>query len=63
MDLKIYTKEEAQKILRLGTNKIGYLLQSRKLKAIKEGRKYLIPASAIDEYIEQGLSDEIQRNC
>ncbi|MDA0345671.1 MAG: helix-turn-helix domain-containing protein [Proteobacteria bacterium] len=57
MDIKIYTKDEAQKILRVGTNKIGCLLQTGKLKGMKEGRKWLIPSSSIDNFIKEGVQN------
>ena len=57
MDLKIYTKKEAQEILRVGTNKIGYLLKSGKLKGVKEGRKWLIPSSSISNFINEGVEN------
>ena len=63
MKEQIYTPTEVNKILRLGMNKIYGLLDVGKIKSIREGRKYLIPSSAIDEYIQKGLSDEFQRNC
>jgi len=57
VDLKIYTKKEAQKILRVGTNKIGFLLKSGRLKGVKEGRKWLIPSSSINNYIKEGVQN------
>ena len=63
MNEQIFTPTEVNKILRLGMNKVYDLLNEGKIKSIREGRKYLIPSSAIDEYIKKGLSNEIERNC
>ena len=57
MDLQIYTKAEAQRILRVGTNKIGELLATGRIKAIKEGRRWLIPAESLKEFISGGINE------
>ena len=57
MDLQIYTKAEAQRILRVGTNKIGELLATGRIKAIKEGRRWLIPAESLKAFISGGINE------
>lgn len=61
MDLQIYTKAEAQRILRVGTNKIGELLATGRIKAIKEGRRWLIPSEALQDFIN-GNIHELKKN-
>ena len=57
MDLQIYTKAEAQRILRVGSNKIGELLGTGRIKAIKEGRRWLIPSSSLNNFINEGVQN------
>ncbi|MBQ8904862.1 MAG: helix-turn-helix domain-containing protein [Ruminococcus sp.] len=48
---KIYTPEEARKVLRIGRTRLYNLLRQGKLKSIKNGRRFLIPQECIAEYI------------
>lgn len=49
----VYTPKEVQLILRLSKTGIAALLHSGGLRAIRVGRKWLIPASAVSEFLEQ----------
>lgn len=62
MNEQIYTPTEVNKILRLGMNKVYDLLNSGKIRSIREGRKFLIPSSSINDYINSGLTDADNNN-
>lgn len=50
---KAVNVKEARRLLGgLGRNKIYNLLTEGKLKSIKIGRRYLIPVTAIDEFLQ-----------
>lgn len=48
----VFTPMEAAAIARRGKNQIYSDLASRKLRAVKHGRVFRIPASALMEYLE-----------
>jgi excisionase family DNA binding protein len=48
--MKTYTVREVAHILRLSESTIRLLLQARRLRHERHGRKYLIPEDAIEEY-------------
>jgi excisionase family DNA binding protein len=50
-ELRLYTIEEAQTMLRLGKTKIFDLLRNGRLRSVREGRAHRIPPRAIAEYI------------
>ena len=52
---KIYTPEEARTRLQIGRTKFYELLRDGRIKAIRNGRNFLIPESSLAEYIEQQL--------
>ena len=47
-------------MLNIGMNKTYELLNSRRIKAIREGRRFLIPLESINQYLADGLADETQ---
>ena len=49
---KIYTPEEARKLLHIGRNRIYELLQSGELKSLRNGRNFLIPETCLTAFIE-----------
>lgn len=51
MDIKVYTRKEACKILKIGLSSLESLLKSGKLKSKKVGNKYLITSDHITEYL------------
>lgn len=60
MEKIIYTPKEASDMLNIGMNKTYELLNSKKIKAIREGRRFLIPLESINQYLADGLADETQ---
>ena len=51
MEKKLYTVQEAAEILRMHTQTIYAWLRSGKLKSVRPGRKWLIPAEEIESFI------------
>ncbi|GEM88146.1 helix-turn-helix domain-containing protein [Meiothermus granaticius] len=51
----LYTPEQVRLALEIGTNAIYELLHSGRLRALRNGHKWLIPASSIVEYINASL--------
>lgn len=49
----VYVPSELQSILRLSKTGVFGLLNSGELRAIRVGRKWLIPASALNEFLEK----------
>lgn len=49
---RAYTSKEVEKILNLGRNTVNSLLLSGRLKAVKVGKKWLVPNWAIDEFLQ-----------
>ena len=47
----VYEAKEIEPILRLGKNAVNALLRSGKLRSVRYGKKYLIPASAITDFL------------
>ena len=47
----VLTAEEARQALRIGNNALYKLLESGKLKAFKNGKVWLVPKAALEEYI------------
>ena len=62
MEKIIYTPKEASDMLNIGMNKTYELLKTNKIRAIREGRRFLIPAESIKLYLRNGLIDETKRN-
>lgn len=48
---KAYQPEEARKIVGLGRNTFMDLLHSGKIKSVKVGKKWLVPAWALDDFL------------
>ena len=51
MEQAVYSVKEIQQITKLGRNTIGKLIESKQLKTVKAGRRILIPAWALDEFL------------
>ena len=58
--MTIYTTEEARLKLRIGRSRFYKLLREGKIKALRNGRCYLIPESSIQAFIETELA--VQKN-
>ena len=52
--LQIYTPKDLELILRLSKNTVNALLNSGQLRAVRCGRKWLIPHAAVLEFLAQG---------
>lgn len=51
MEDKIYTPQEAWKLLKIGRTRFYQLLKDGKIGYYKNGSRYLIPQSAIEKFI------------
>ena len=58
--MTIYTTEEARLKLRISRSRFYKLLREGKIKALRNGRRYLIPESSIQAFIETELA--VQKN-
>ena len=54
---KTLTIRELCSILNIGRNTAYTLIKAKKLKAFKIGKNWKIPASSVEEYIRQSISD------
>ena len=52
---EILTREEVMEFLKIGRSTFYELIQSGKLKAFKEGNRYKVPASAVENYIRDRM--------
>lgn len=48
---RLYRVPEAIEILGIGRSTLYELIRSRRLRSVKQGRRRLIPASALAEYV------------
>ncbi len=53
MDTKIYTPKEAWKKLGIGRTRFYQFLNEGRIRYFKNGRRFLIPESAIAEFIDE----------
>jgi len=53
MDTKIYTPKQTWEKLGIGRTRFYQLLKEGKIRYFKNGRRFLIPESAIAEFIEE----------
>ena len=53
MDTKIYTPKQAWKKLGIGRTRFYQFLKEGRIRYFKNGRRFLIPESAITEFIEE----------
>ncbi len=51
MEQTVYTVKELQKITKLGRNTIGKLIETKQIKTVRAGRRILIPAWALNEFL------------
>ena len=52
---EILTRDEVMELLKIGRSTFYDLIQSGKLKAFKEGNRYKVPASAVQNYIRDRM--------
>ncbi|OYO08879.1 DNA-binding protein [Enemella evansiae] len=55
-DRLLYSVNEAMELLNLGRSVIYELIRSGQLRTVKVGRRRLVPAKALDDYVN-GLAD------
>lgn len=48
----VLTREEVMEILKIGRNTFYKLLQDGSIKGFKEGNRYKVPASSVEQYIQ-----------
>lgn len=53
---KVYTRDEAAPLLRIGKTKLDELIRSGELPAKKVGRRVLIPETSINAYLTGGAA-------
>jgi len=51
MNKKVFTITETQEALGLARNTVMSLINNGKLRAVRAGRRWLIPSEAIDAYL------------
>lgn len=54
---KTLTIRELCSILSIGRNTAYMLIKTKKIRAFKIGKNWKIPASSVEEYIKQSISD------
>ena len=52
---EILNRDEVMELLKIGRSTFYELIQSGKLKAFKEGNRYKVPASAVENYIRDRM--------
>lgn len=54
-DRELLTRDEVMEILKIGRSTFYKLLQEGQLKGFKEGNRYKVPISSVEEYITSRL--------
>lgn len=49
----VYSVKEVQKITKLGRNTVSKLIETKQIKSVRAGRRILIPAWALEEFLKQ----------
>ena len=62
MEKKIYTPREAWELLGIGRTRFYQLMKEKRIKYFKNGRRYLIPESAISKFIEENIIEDGETN-
>lgn len=53
-EARAYTPQDLRPVLKLGRDKIYELLTSGELRSVRVGRRWLIPAEAVAEFLNGG---------
>lgn len=53
----VLTREEVMEILKIGRNTFYKLLQDGSIKGFKEGNRYKVPASSVEQYIQNRIKE------
>lgn len=54
-DKEILTREEVMEILKIGRSTFYKLIQNGDLKGFKEGNRYKVPVSSVQEYVDRKM--------
>ncbi|GGK98955.1 hypothetical protein Ppa06_67130 [Planomonospora parontospora subsp. parontospora] len=54
---RILHPRDAARVLGIGRDKVFRLLRSGQLRSYRDGRLYLVPAEAIEEYISRKMAE------
>ncbi|MBR1529933.1 MAG: helix-turn-helix domain-containing protein [Oscillospiraceae bacterium] len=57
----ILTREEVMEVLKIGKSTFYKLVHEGRLKAFKEGNRYKVPSSSVDEYISNRMNQSERR--
>ena len=52
----ILTREEVMEIMKIGRSTFYKLLHENEIRGFKEGNRYKVPSSSVDEYINKRMS-------
>lgn len=52
---EILTREEVMELLKIGRSTFYKLIQTGKLKGLKEGNRYKVPVKSIEEYVDKKM--------
>lgn len=55
MASEILTREEVMEMLKIGRSTFYKLIQEGRLKGFKEGNRYKVPLSAVEEYVKNSV--------
>lgn len=54
-DKEILTREEVMEILKIGRSTFYKLIQTGDLKGFKEGNRYKVPVSSVQDYVDKKM--------
>ena len=57
MNETILTREKVMEVLKIGKSTFYKLVHDGTLKAFKEGNRYKVPSSSVNEYINQKMNN------
>jgi len=55
----LYTPEEAAELLSISRSRLYILLARTAILSIKEGRARLVPAAALDQYVQRRIAEQL----
>ena len=57
MASEILTRDEVMEMLKIGRSTFYKLIQEGRLKGFKEGNRYKVPLSSVEEYVKNSAKD------
>ena len=57
MASEILTRDEVMEMLKIGRSTFYKLIQEGRLKGFKEGNRYKVPLSSVEEYVKNSVKD------